>query len=129
MMTCHGGSIRGLKIFKLSQAHYIEKLLKIFNMFETTPISTPMDPHVKLRRHDKEPVSQLAYLKVIGSLMYAMTCTRPDIAFAVAKLSRFTSNPGPNHWTAIKRVLKYLKATMGCGITYSGEPPSLGGLF
>ena len=41
--------------------------------------------------------------------MYAMTCKRPDIAFVVAKLSRFTSNPRPHHWMAIRRILKYLK--------------------
>ena len=83
-------------------------------MFDTTPISTSMDQHVKLCRHDKEPVSQLAYSKVIGSLMYAMTSTRPDIAFVVAKLSRFTSNPGRHHWKAVRRVFKYLKGTMDC---------------
>lgn len=59
--------------------------------------------------------------------MYAMTCTRPDIAFAVGKLSRFTSNPGPQHWLAIRRVLRYLKGTINYGITYSGEPPILEG--
>ena len=70
--------ISGIKIIrdgngiKLSRAHYIEKVLKRFNMFNTAPISTPMDQHVKLCRHDKEPVSQLAYSKVIRSLMYAI---------------------------------------------------------
>ena len=77
--------ILGIKIIrdgngiKLSQAHYIEKVLKRFNMFDTTPMSTPMDQHIKLCRHDKELVTQLAYSKVIGSLMYVMTCTRPDM--------------------------------------------------
>ena len=77
--------ILGIKIIrdgnriKLSQAHYIEKVLKKLSMLDPTPISTPMDQHVKLLRHDKEPVSQLAYSKVIGSLLYAITCTRPDI--------------------------------------------------
>ncbi|GKB20902.1 zinc finger, CCHC-type containing protein [Tanacetum coccineum] len=53
----------------------------------------------------KKAVSQLEYSRVIGCLMYAMTCTRPDIAFAVGKLSRYTSNPGTQHWQAIQRVL------------------------
>ena len=53
--------------------------------------------------------------------MYAMTCTRSNIAFAVAKLNRFTSNQGPRHWKEVRRVLKYLKGTMDRGITYSGE--------
>ncbi|GJX23173.1 ribonuclease H-like domain-containing protein [Tanacetum coccineum] len=49
-------------------------------------------------------VSQLEYSRVIGCLTYAMTCTRPDIAFAVGKLSRYTSNPSTQHWKAIKRI-------------------------
>ena len=61
--------------------------------------------------------------------MYPMTCTRPNIAFAVAKLIRFTSNPRPHHWKVVRRVLKYLKGNMDHGITYSGEPPILKGYF
>ena len=86
--------ILGIKIIrdgngiKLSQDHYIEKVLKRFNIFKTSLISTPMDKLVKLCRHDKEPVLQLVYSKVIGSLMYVMTCRRLDIAFVVAKLCR-----------------------------------------
>ncbi|XP_057526411.1 secreted RxLR effector protein 161-like [Amaranthus tricolor] len=56
-----------------------------------------------------------------------MTCTGPDIAFAVGKLSRFTSNPGLQHWLAIRRVLRYLERTINYGITYSDEPPILEG--
>ena len=82
---------------------------------------------MKFTKHTGKPISQLEYAKIIGSLMYAMTCTRPDIAFAVGKLSRFTSNPGPQHWLAIRRVLRYLKGTINYGITYSGEPPILEG--
>ncbi|XP_057543261.1 secreted RxLR effector protein 161-like [Amaranthus tricolor] len=52
---------------------------------------------MKFTKYTGKPISQLEYAKIIGSLMYAMTCTRPDIAFAVGKLSRFTSNPGPQH--------------------------------
>ena len=59
--------------------------------------------------------------------MYAMTCTRLDIAFSVGKLSRFIKNPGPHHWIAIRRVLRYLLHTMDCGIAYSSEPSVLKG--
>ena len=127
--------ILGIKIIRdgsrimLSQSHYIEKVLKRFNMFDKTPISTPMEPNIKLYKHTRAPISQLVYSKVIGSLMYAMTCTRPDKVFAIAKLSRFTSNPGPHHWMAIRRVLRYLKGTMEYVITYSGEPPILEGYY
>nr|GFD08248.1 hypothetical protein [Tanacetum cinerariifolium] len=54
--------------------------------------------------------------------MYAMISTRPNIAFAVGKLSRYTSNPSAQHWQALARVFQYLKGTMNYGLTYSGYP-------
>ena len=59
--------------------------------------------------------------------MYAMQCTRPDIAYAVSKLSRFTSNPSVEHQKAIGRVLGYLKATKDLGLFYSEFPAVLEG--
>ena len=60
----------------------------------------------------------MPYAKVIGSLMYAALQTQPDIAFAVQHLSQYTSNPAQEHWTAVKRVLRYLKGTRDGGIVY-----------
>ncbi|GJY94992.1 zinc finger, CCHC-type containing protein, partial [Tanacetum coccineum] len=88
----------------ISQSHYIEKVLKKFNYFDCTLVSTPMDTSEKLMPNNGQAVSQLEYSRVIGCLMYAMTCTRPDIAFVVGKLSRYTSNPGTQHWQAIQRI-------------------------
>nr|GEW37928.1 zinc finger, CCHC-type [Tanacetum cinerariifolium] len=65
----------------ISQSHHIEKVLKKFNCFDCTPVSTPMDSSEKLMPNNGQVVSQLKYSRVIGCLMYAMTCTRPDIAF------------------------------------------------
>jgi hypothetical protein len=56
-----------------------------------------------------------------------MPCTRPDFAFAVGKLSRYTSNPSVNHWRAVHRVLRYLKGTMNFGLKYVGSPSVLEG--
>ncbi|GJR03430.1 zinc finger, CCHC-type containing protein [Tanacetum coccineum] len=111
----------------ISQSHYIEKVLKKFNYFDCTPVSTPMDTSKKLMPNNGQVVSQLEYSRVIGYLMYVMTCTRPDIAFAVGKLSRYTSNPGTQRWQAIQRVLKYLKKTMDYSLTYNGYPSVLEG--
>ncbi|GKE00343.1 zinc finger, CCHC-type containing protein [Tanacetum coccineum] len=72
-------------------------------------VSTPMDPVKKLKPNTGKPVDQLEYSRAISCLMYAMTCTRPDIAYVVGRLSRFTSNPSRQHWHAITRVFKYLK--------------------
>ncbi|GJW40855.1 hypothetical protein Tco_0066700, partial [Tanacetum coccineum] len=72
----------------ISQSHYIEKVLKKFNYFDCPLVSTPMDTSEKLIPNYGQAVSQLEYSRVIGCFMYAMTCTRPDIAFVVGKLSR-----------------------------------------
>ena len=90
----------------ITQSHYIEKVLKKFNYFDCSPVSTPYDPSVKLMPNSGEVVSQLEYSKAIGCLMYVMTSTRPDIAYAIGKLSRFTSNPSAQHWKAIRRIFK-----------------------
>ncbi|GJV27234.1 zinc finger, CCHC-type containing protein [Tanacetum coccineum] len=90
-------------------------------------VSTPLDTCVKLMPNRGLAVSQLKYSRVIGCLMYAMTCTRPDIAFAVGKQSRYTSNPDTQHWQVIQRVLKYLKKIMDYRLVYSGYPSVLEG--
>jgi len=67
----------------------------------------------------------MRYSQIIGSLMYLAGATRPDISYAVSKLSRFTSNPGDDHWKALERVCRYLRCTSDYGIHYSGYPPVL----
>ncbi|GJR14818.1 zinc finger, CCHC-type containing protein [Tanacetum coccineum] len=90
----------------ISQSYYIEKVLKKFKYFDCTPVSTPMDTSKKLMPNNGQVVSTLEYSRVIGCLMYVMTCTRLDIAFAVGKLSMYTSNLGTQHWQAIQRNTK-----------------------
>ncbi|GKF57232.1 hypothetical protein Tco_0170769, partial [Tanacetum coccineum] len=65
--------------------------------------STPMDTSEKLMPNNGQAVSQLEYSRVIGCMMYAMSCTRPNISFPVGKLSRYTSNSSTQHWQAIQR--------------------------
>ncbi|GJW59443.1 zinc finger, CCHC-type containing protein [Tanacetum coccineum] len=104
----------------ISQSHYTEKVLKKFNYFDCTPVSTPIDTGEKVRPNNGQAVSQLEDSRVISCLMYVVTCTRLDIAFVVAKLSRYTSNPSTQHWQALQRVLKYLKKTMDYSLSYTG---------
>nr|GEZ03500.1 zinc finger, CCHC-type [Tanacetum cinerariifolium] len=78
----------------ISQSHYIEKVLKKFNYFDCTPVSTHMDTSEKLMPNNDQVVSQLEYSRVIVCLMYAMTCTRPDIASAMGKLIMYTKLEG-----------------------------------
>ncbi len=64
-------------------------------------------------------MAQIPYASAVGSLMYAMTCTRPDIAHAVGVVSRYMANPGKKHWEALKWVLRYLKGTVDHCLCYS----------
>ena len=111
----------------LLQSHYVEKILSRFGYSECKSSPTPYDPSVRIRKFEGTAVDQLRYSQVIGSLMYLACATRPDIAFAVSKLSRFVSNPGDVHWHAIERVMRYLKGTMNHGLHYTGYPSVLEG--
>ena len=88
-------------------------------------LSCPLPSYVKLSKHDcpvsdedKAEMDKLPYASVVGSLMYAMIATRPDIAFAVGVVSRYMSNPGKKHWEAVKGIMRYLKATKHMCICY-----------
>jgi hypothetical protein len=67
-------------------------------------------------------MSHVLYVSAVGSLMYAMVCTRPNIAHAVGVLSRYMSKPGKEHWTIVKRVFRYLHGTTSYGLCYQGRP-------
>ena len=127
--------ILGIRILReqesitLSQSHYIEKVFDKFNQSYCIPASTPFDPNMNFVKNIGNPISQLEYAKVIGCLMYAMTCTRPDIAYAVGRMNRYTSNPNDMHWHDVKRILKYLKKTKDYGISYVAYPFVLEGFF
>lgn len=111
----------------LLQSHYVEKVLSRFGFTDSKPSPTPYDPSVILRKNNREGKDQLRYSQIIGSLMYLASASRPDISFAVTKLSRFMSNPGIDHWRALERILRYLKGTMSYVIHYSGHQAVLEG--
>nr|KAJ0222007.1 hypothetical protein LSAT_V11C200060470 [Lactuca sativa] len=111
----------------MGEAEYIKKILKKFNFENCSPVSTPIDPSLKLLPNKGSPVSQLEYSRAIGCLMYAMISTRPDIAYVVGRLSRYTSNPISHYWKVVSRVFVYLKGTMNYGLTYSEYPYVLEG--
>ena len=125
--------ILGIKISKtldgliLSQSHYIEKILKKFKQDDSSPTRTPIDVNLHLSKNNGKSISQQEYAQAIGSLMYDMNCIRPNTAYVVSKLSKYTSNLGPNHWKAIVRVLRYLKYTQNYGLHYSKYPVVLEG--
>ena len=72
-------------------------------------------------QEDEEDMSHVPYASAVVSLMYAMVCTRPDIAHAVGVLSRFTLKLGKEHWTTVKQVFRYLHGTSDYGLCYQGR--------
>src|ERR1043165_8778811 len=120
----------------LSQEKYIGKVLEKFNINseKTKPRNTPLGSHLKLTKdqcprteEEKANMARVPYASAVGSLMYAMVCTRPDIAHAVGVVSRFLSNPGREHWEAVKWVLRYLKGTSKMGLCFKGKDSVLRG--
>ena len=108
---------------KISQKQYIKKILKRFGMEDSKPCKMPMDPNIRLMKTPEEESHAIPeYGAAIGSLIYAAIGTRPDIAYAVQSLSQFTNNPSPEHWTAVKRVFRYLNGTQDLGIIYKKMP-------
>nr|KYP31853.1 Retrovirus-related Pol polyprotein from transposon TNT 1-94 [Cajanus cajan] len=108
---------RSKRMLWMSQEDYIKKVLERFNMHNAKSVHVPLPGHLKLSKkqcpvnEEKEEMSKVPYSSAVGSLMYAMVCTRPDIAYAVGVVSRFLSNPGKEHWNAVKWILRYLKGT------------------
>jgi hypothetical protein len=109
----------------LSQRSYIDKVLKRFCMQDCKPGDTPISKGDKFSLNqcpkgnlEIQEMQKIPYASVVGSLMYAQVCTRPDIAYIVGVLGRYLSNPGMDHWKAAKRVLRYLKRTRDYMLTY-----------
>eukprot|EP00253_Pinus_taeda_P008967 PITA_08967 len=113
----------------LNQRKYVETILQRFNMQDSKPVKVPIPVGVRLSaeqcpktQEEEENMSRAPFASVVGSVMYAMVSTRPDIAHAMGVLSRFMSKPGKEHWTTIMRVFKYLRGTSDYGLCYQGRP-------
>jgi len=108
---------RGSDRLWLSQENYGHKVLERFNMIEVRPVTTPLVSHFKLsfkqcpQLPEEEEISRVLYSNAMGSLMYVMICTRPNLAYAVSIVSRFMSNPRKQYCEAVKWVLRYLRGT------------------
>ena len=128
--------VLGIQIFRdrekrqlaLSQASYVDKMLSRYFMQDSKKGMLPYISGVQLSKEQSpktpqevEDMRRYPYASAVGSLMYAMLCTRPDICYAVGVVSRFQSNPGPEHWTAVKSILKYLRRTRNYMLVFSGS--------
>ena len=104
-------------------------LLQRFNMkgSNTVKVLIPVSVMLSIEQcpkiqEEEEDMSWVPYATAVGSLMYAMVCTRPDIAHAVGVLSKYMSKLGKKHWKAVKRVFRYLCGTIYYAICYQGRP-------
>nr|GFA96951.1 retrotransposon protein, putative, Ty1-copia subclass [Tanacetum cinerariifolium] len=128
--------ILGIKIYRdrskrligLCQNAYIEKILKRFYMENSKRGTIPMQEKLKLSKSqgastpaEKQLMQNIPYASAVGSIMYDVRCTRPDVAFAQNMTSRFQQNPGEEHWTAVKNILKYLRNTKDMFLVYGGN--------
>jgi hypothetical protein len=122
------------RTISLSQRSYIDSITRRFGFEDLKPISTPMDPNVKLSTSQNASTApefavmrHVPYREAVGALMYAMLGTRPDISFATTTVAKFSSNPGLPHWEAVKRIYRYLKGSRELWLTYGGETKVLVG--
>eukprot|EP00253_Pinus_taeda_P026018 PITA_26018 len=127
---------RGRKNHKLtlSQSEYIEKVLKMFNMQNAKPVSIPLASHFNLSKDDcpetqeeMDHMFKVPYASVAVSLMYAVVCTRPDIAHAVGVVIRYMNNPRKEHWMVVKWILKYLRGTTNQALCFGSSNITLQG--
>lgn len=105
------------KGIELDQQVYVEEILKRFGMIDSKPIGNPCDINSKLINETSGNIV-VPYQQAIGCLLFLAQATRPDLAYAVHNVSRFNNNHGEAHWQAVKRIFRYLKATVGYKLVY-----------
>ena len=118
----------------MSQRSYIDSIIHRFGLEDLKPLSLPMDPNSRLSVMQSPSMGaqyvamrNIPYCEAVGTMMYAMLGTRPDISYAVTTLSKFSSNPGSAHWEAVKRVYHYLTGTRKLWLTFGGIEKELVG--
>lgn len=112
---------RAARTIHLSQENYLTDVLEKFGMSDTKPVITPLTPSANLVPASPEEHAMsigFPYLEIIGSLNHAAVNTRPDISHAVSSLAQFSSSYGPDHITAVKHLLCYIKGTINRGIFF-----------
>ncbi|KAA0063746.1 gag/pol protein [Cucumis melo var. makuwa] len=112
----------------MSQTSYIDKMLSRYKMQNSKKDMLPYRYGIHLSKEqcpktpqEVEDMSNILYVSVVGSLMYALLCTRPDICYSVGIVSRYQSNPGRDHWTAVKNILKYLRRIKDYMLVYGSK--------
>lgn len=126
--------ILGMDIFRdrnagslvLSQERYLNQVLKTFNMEEAKEVQTPIGSQFKLHAISKKEAEECAaemedipYASAVGSIMYAMVGSRPDLVYAVGLVSRYMGRPSKDHWSAVKWIMRYVKGAASQCLTFT----------
>ena len=116
------------RMMGLSQAFYIDQILARFSMQDSKKGFVPFRVGISLSDNqcpkipaEIERMRGIFYALAVESLMYALLCTRPDICYVVGMVSRYQSDPGERHWTAVKHIFKYLRRTRDYILVYHDE--------
>lgn len=122
---------RAARKLRLSQSSYLEEGIRKMDLWDSPAQLTPLSASIRLTPADKgyiaTPAFKLQYQSAVGTLMYAMLGTRPDIAFATSLVSRFASNPTEEHMRVVKRIFSYLRGTLDLHLVYQGDLQHLTG--
>ncbi len=115
------------KTLKLLQPAYIDKILAKYHLDQAKPCNTPMKKGISPSNKGLKAsqAKRERYQGMIGSLIFSIVETRPDITFATSVVSRFAKNPSHHHTEAVKTIMQYLKAICTLGITYGGDERDL----
>ena len=123
---------RPKRTLHMTQELYLVDMLRKFNMSDCKPVQTPMETTTHLSKamsptspEERHEMTGKPYKELVGSLLYAANCTRPDLAFAVGVLCRHMEDPGIEHWKAAKRVLRYISGTTRMGLNFGEETSEL----
>ncbi|UYV68871.1 hypothetical protein LAZ67_6001387 [Cordylochernes scorpioides] len=123
-VTCKGMFL-GIKIIQdkegisLQQSHYVQQILQKYGMETYKEVPTPGSKEINLDNHiEDDNCDQHTYQEALGMLMFLAVNTRPDIAYITSKLSQYSRQPKQMHWTAIKRVMRYLRGTIDLGVKF-----------
>ncbi|UYV77658.1 hypothetical protein LAZ67_15001840 [Cordylochernes scorpioides] len=123
-VTCKGMFL-GIKIIQdkegisLQQSHYVQQILQKYGMENCKEVPTPGTKEINLDKHiEDDNCDQHTYQEALGMLMFLAVNTRPDIAYITSKLSQYSIQPKQMHWTAIKRVMRYLRGTIDLGVKF-----------
>jgi len=117
-----------LRTISMSQEQYVEEILERHGMANCNPVKTPMENDIQLPILNEAEVDITEYQRCIGSLMYLMICTRPDIAYSVGVLSHHVSCPGKAHMQAVKWIFRYLRGTSQYRLEYQSDDEMDSGL-